>query len=108
MEKNKKIRNHISIVAEQIGGGFAALAAVAFGILIQNADELMEVFFLCRSRTRSDDRRRNPSAFYCGGGKANMDMVKDMDLYRRTDDRDREKYGESEGKYHRYKKYFQY
>ena len=37
-----------------------------------------------------------------------MDMVKDMDLYRRTDDRDREKYGESEGKYHRYKKYFQY
>ena len=45
MEKNKKIRNHISIVAEQIGGGFAALAAVAFGILIQNADELMEVDF---------------------------------------------------------------
>ena len=32
-----------------------------------------------------------------------MDMVKDMDLYRRTDDRDREKYGESEGKYHRHK-----
>lgn len=45
MEKNKKIRNHISIVAEQIGGGFAALAAVAFGILIQNADELIEVDF---------------------------------------------------------------
>ena len=44
-KKNKKIRNHISIVAEQIGGGFAALAAVAFGILIQNADELMEVDF---------------------------------------------------------------
>lgn len=45
MEKGKKIRNHISIVAEQVGGGFAALAVVAFGILIQNVDELMEVDF---------------------------------------------------------------
>lgn len=45
MENGKKIRNHISIIAEQVGGGFATLAVVAFGILIQNVDKLMEVDF---------------------------------------------------------------
>ena len=40
MEENKKFRNHISIIIEQIGGGIVALAVVAFSILVQNAEEL--------------------------------------------------------------------
>ena len=40
MEENKKFRNHISIIIEQIGGGIVALAVVAFSILVQNVEEL--------------------------------------------------------------------
>lgn len=43
MEKTRKFRNHISIVAEQLGSGFFALAAVLVGILLQNAEELARV-----------------------------------------------------------------
>lgn len=42
MEKNKsrRFRNHISIVAEQVGGGILAIAAVLLVNVLQDADEL--------------------------------------------------------------------
>lgn len=45
MGKDKKFRNHISIVAEQVGAGTVTLAMVALGIFIENVDELMEAGF---------------------------------------------------------------
>lgn len=43
MEENKsrRFRNHISIVAEQIGGGILAIAAVLLVNVLQDADELI-------------------------------------------------------------------
>ena len=38
--KNRRFRNHISIVAEQVGGGIVAIGAVLLVNLLQEADEL--------------------------------------------------------------------
>lgn len=42
MEENKRFRNHISIIVEQIGAGIVALAVVAVSILLQNVEEMTE------------------------------------------------------------------
>lgn len=42
MEENKRFRNHISVVAEQIGAGTFAVFAVAFGALFREVDEVLE------------------------------------------------------------------
>ena len=42
MEDNRRFRNHISIIIEQIGGGILALAVLAVSILLQSAEELAE------------------------------------------------------------------
>lgn len=43
MRENKKFRNHISIVIEQIGGGILAIVVVLFTIILQNADEMSKL-----------------------------------------------------------------
>lgn len=40
MEENRKFRNHISVVAEKVGGSVAALVVFAAAILFQNLDEV--------------------------------------------------------------------
>lgn len=45
MEKEKKFRNHISIVAEEFGGGFFAVLAALCGYIIKDIDELSEIDF---------------------------------------------------------------
>ena len=42
MEENKKFRNHISIIIEQIGAGIVALAVLAVSIVMQNVEEMEE------------------------------------------------------------------
>ena len=42
MEDNRRFRNHISVIIEQIGGGILALAVLAVSILLQSAEELVE------------------------------------------------------------------
>ncbi|HJD47238.1 MAG TPA: PH domain-containing protein [Candidatus Mediterraneibacter norfolkensis] len=42
MEENKKFRNHISIIIEQIGAGIVALAVLAVSIVMQNVEEMAE------------------------------------------------------------------
>ena len=42
MEENKRFRNHISIIIEQIGAGILALAVLAVSIVLQNVEEMTE------------------------------------------------------------------
>ena len=42
MEENRRFRNHISIIIEQIGAGIVALAVLAVSILVQNVEEMAE------------------------------------------------------------------
>lgn len=42
MEENKRFRNHISVIIEQIGAGIVALAVVAVSIVLQNVEKISE------------------------------------------------------------------
>ena len=43
MEKNRKFRNHISIIAEQIGGGIVALVVFVLALVIQDFEEVSDM-----------------------------------------------------------------
>lgn len=43
MGQNKKFRNHISIVVEQLGSGIISLVVVLIGILLPNLDDIAEM-----------------------------------------------------------------